>query len=75
MWVVTYVALTLAAALVLPWAHSSFPIRALALVFVVMVITFLAGLIARRWIFERDRDDVERRTGKEPKRPEGYRLD
>src|SRR5215472_14527781 len=37
--------------------------RVLALVVVVMAITLLAGLIARRWIFERDHDDAQRRTG------------
>ena len=47
-------------------------ILALALVFAVMAITLLAGLIARRWIFERDRDDAQRLTGKEPTRPKGY---
>jgi hypothetical protein len=58
---------------------ASFPIRvlalALALAFGVMVITFLAGLIARRWIFERDRDDAQTPNGKEPPRPAGYRRD
>jgi len=54
---------------------SSFSMRVLALVVVVMAITLLAGLIARRWVFERDHDDAQRRTGKEPKRPEGYRRD
>jgi hypothetical protein len=37
-----------------------------------MVITLLAGLIARCWIFERDEDDAQRLTGKEPERPKGY---
>lgn len=54
---------------------ASFPIRVLALAFGVMVITFLAGLIARRWIFERDRDDAQTPNGKEPPRPAGYRRD
>jgi hypothetical protein len=51
---------------------SSFSILALALVVGVMAITLLAGLIARRWIFERDRDDAQRFTGKDLK-PKGYR--
>jgi hypothetical protein len=53
------------------WLPSFF-IHVVELVFAVMVITLLAGLIARCWIFERDKDDAQRLTGKEPERPKSY---
>jgi hypothetical protein len=53
----------------------SFLVHAVELVFAVMAITLLAGLIARCWIFERDKDDAQRVTGKEPERPKGYQSD